>query len=595
MRKIFKYTLLLMTITATMSLGSGCDLFRKTNDGKVDKNWYMGLTYQNKAGEDTLYTTKMGDSVAAVALEGEYAGDYAIVKGEEVFVNIDTIKEKIDDRFYWDKNENLVLFTNANEVFTTKVGENEIVGTQSETTEYTISFVEKKKCYLNIKFVTKYIDIKYTFTKKKDDAPAILYLQYKDGEKTYMTVSDDIEMRSKGDYQNLIVTNVAEDTKVEILETGKNWDKVCTDTGYIGYLPVSYLEDAKKEKITYKNDSDTYTHVLMDKKVCMVWNQVYNQTANNQIGALTANVKGVNVISPTWFSLVDKRANLSSLADLDYVETAHNKGMQVWALVDDFKNKKITGTVLSNTSLRQRLVNNIMYFIDSYDLDGINIDFEYISKNVGDSYLQFLRELSIECRKAQKVLSIDNYVPSEWSSFYDIPQQGLLADYIIIMNYDEHTVGSTEAGSVASMPFVENSIKDTLALVNDKNRIINGMPFYTRLWTLTPANGEGEQEGTYVEDAVNGDYYLTSEALGMSQAKKAYKQAGVKPSFDEATGQNFVTYETTQGEVMMWLEDATSVKARLDLMTQYELGGAACWSLGRETDNIWNVMAPYFE
>lgn len=585
-----------MAVATVMFVGTGCDWFIKTNDGKVDLNWYMGLTYQNDSGADQPYTTENGDSVAAVALEDGYGEEYAIVKGEECFININTIKNNIDDRFYWDKNENLVLFTNATTIYKTKMGESVIYGSENgeESVDYVIAFVEKENCYINIKFVVRYIDMDYKLTKGSDSAPSIISLKYSNEEKTYMTTSDDIEMRTKGNYQNLIVKEIAEDTKVTVIESGKNWNKVSTDDGYIGFIPVKKLGDSEKKTAEYKDDKATYTHVLLDEKVSLVWNQIYNQTANENFDDLMKNVSGVNVVSPTWFSLTDKKGNLSSLADLDYVEKAHKKGMQVWALVNDFEDRKLTKKVLTATTTRQNLVKNIMYFVDSYDLDGINLDFEYISEDIGDSYLQFLRELSIEFRKNQKIFSIDNYVPSAWSEFYDREQQALLADYLIIMNYDEHTAGSEEAGSVSSLSYAEQGIKDTLAQAKDASRVINGMPFYTRVWCETPeASSDGT--GVFIEDAVNGNYYLSTQAVTMATAKEAYKEAGVKPNFDEVTGQNFVTYSKGDSTYMIWLEDEMSVKARLELMNKYEMGGAAYWALGQETDNIWKTIAPYFK
>ena len=124
----------------------------------------------------------------------------------------------------------------------------------------------------------------------------------------------------------------------------------------------------------------------MDGKVSLAWNQIYNQTANKNLEALLSKTKDINVVSPTWFSLVDRNGNLSTLADLDYVEKAHNKNIQVWALFNDFTDRNLTKKVLTSTKLRQRLVTNIMYYVDSYELDGVNIDFEYISKDIIDDY-----------------------------------------------------------------------------------------------------------------------------------------------------------------------------------------------------------------
>ena len=595
---INKRLIVLISIMLTaLIFGTGCDAFIKTNDGVVDLNWYMGLTEEEDEGDGKAFTSEFGD-VAAVSTENDYAEDYAVVKDGDAFVNIKTIKSKIDDRFYWDKNENLVLFTDATHVYTTKAGESEIISDDTETVDYVISFVENKQCYVNMNFVKKFHDMDFSVSPKEDKVPARVFLQYSLDKVTVAKTSDSIEMRTKGNYQNLIVTKLDKGTDIIIDEKGSDWSKVRTKEGFIGYIPTKYIKDEKTEKSKYKTDEDSYTHVLMDEKVSLAWNQVYNQTANGNVDGLLKNTKGINVISPTWFSIDDKKGNLSSLAELDYVEKAHKKGMQVWPLVDDFKDNKITKKVLGTTKIRQQLVKNIMFFVDGYDLDGINIDFEHISEENADDYLQFLRELSVECRKAKKVLSVDNYVPSDWSAYYDRKQQYRLADYLMIMNYDEHQKGDSVAGSVSSMEYAKTAIEGTIAEVGDGDRIINGMPFYTRIWYMVPDKEdlpEDAKEGAYVEDSANGNYYLSSETLTMDEAKKAYKKAGVKPTFDEKTGQNYVTYPTPHGEAMIWLEDATSVKSRMEMMKEYKLAGVAYWSLGKETDSIWDVITDYLK
>lgn len=594
MKKNIRYIFLLMTIVSVLAIGSGCDLFIKTNDGKVDLKWYMGLTYEDANGNDQPYNTLTGGQVAAVALEDGYSEEYAIVKGKEAYVNIDTVKANVDDRFYWDKNEDKIMFTNAKAIYKIKIGEKKLSGASNDSLDYDVALLENEKCYINMKFVTKFIDMDYKVYEESGNMPARVVLKYSNGEKTIMSTSKKIEMRTKGDYQNMIVTTVDKGTKVTVIETGKNWYKVSTEDGFIGYIPVKRLKDKKTEKAEYKSDKKEYTHVTLNKKVCLVWNQIYNQSANNNYDTLMEHTSGVNVISPTWFSLTDKKGNLSTLADLNYVEKAHKKGIQVWALVNDFSDKKLTKTVLTTTAPRQNLIKNIMFFMNSYDLDGINIDFEYITEDIIDSYLQFLRELSIECRKAKKILSIDNYAPAQWSEYYDREQQALLADYLIIMNYDEHTTGSKEAGSVSSMSYAETAIKDTIAQTGDPSRVINGMPFYTRVWKETPEE-DSDGKGVLIEDAANGNYYLSCEAVGMDKAKKAYEDAGAKPELDSTTGQNFVTYSKGKSTYMIWLEDEVSVKARLELMNKYKLGGGAYWALGQETDSIWKTISGYFK
>ena len=214
----------------------------------------------------------------------------------------------------------------------------------------------------------------------------------------------------------------------------------------------------------------------------------------------------VNVISPTWFSVSDNDGNVSSLASGEYVMQAHEKGLKVWGLVDNFSENMSTTTVLSNTAARQNLENQLVTYALKAGLDGINVDFESLSEDVGIHFLQFLRELSIQCHENNLVLSVDNPVPEDFTSHYDRAEQGKVVDYVIIMGYDEHYVGS-DAGSVASLPWVEQGVKDTLAEVPAKRTIL-AIPFYTRLWKTTDGGA------------------VTSEAIGMDQAQQAISDNG---------------------------------------------------------------------
>ncbi len=586
MKRIIRKTVCI-ALALSLCVGiCGCDLFIKTNKGHTDLFWYMNLTEEKENGKEVKLTSSQGE-VVAVALENEYAEEYGIVKDGDCFVNIDTIKEKVDDRFYYDENEKLVMFTNATDIIKSKVGKNKII--DGEELDYQISFVDKGNCYINLKFVTDNISAEYKLFKAKKKCPAIISLNYKTGKVKEGVLDDDIEMRTNGDYQNLIVTTLKEGTKVKIIETGKNWDKVKAVGGIIGYVPEKYVDDVRTLTSVYKDDSDTYNHRLIKDGVNMVWDAVYNTTANANLKNDVKHVKGVNVISPTWFEIGSKQGGLISRADEDYIKTAHRNEMEVWALLDDFKNKKIDHYVLTHTSVREKLIASLMDSIDALGIDGLNIDFEYVTQNVVKDYLQFLRELSVECRKRKVTLSVDNYAAENHTSYYDWKQQYKIADYVVFMNYDEHTTGSKEAGSVSSMDFMENCITNSIEVIGESNRIINGMPFFTRLWEMIP-DGKGSNKGTYVEDAVDGNYYLNSVALGMGLAEKAYKKAKAKPVFDKETGQNYVTYDKGAVTYQMWLEDETSIKSRLKLSKKYKVGGNAYWALGQEKDSIWDVI-----
>ena len=586
MKSFLKRTIVLVLALSMVFGVAGCDLFKKTNKGHTDLFWYMNLTEEKEGGKEVKFTSNEGE-VAAVALEDSYAEEYGIVKNGDCFVNIDSLKSGVDDRFYYDKNEKLVMFTNATEVITSEVGKNAL--TNGEEKDYQISFVENGKCYVNMDFVTDCISAEYKLFEAKKKCPAIISLNYKTGKVKEASLDDDIEMRTNGDYQNLIVKELKEDTKVKIIEEGENWDKVKAVGGIIGFVPSKYVDDIKNVESVYKSDEDTYNHQLIREGVSMVWDAVYNQSANANLKNDVKHVKGVNVISPTWFEMESKTGGLVSRASEDYIKTAHKNGMEVWALLDDFKSKKISHYVLSHTSSRKRLISSLMDSIDGLGVDGINVDFEFVTESVAKDYLQFLREMSVECRKNRITLSIDNYAAMGHTAYYDWKQQYKIADYVIFMNYDEHNAGDDEAGSVSSLEFMENAITNSVEQIGESNRVINGIPFFTRLWEMTP-EGKGTNKGTYVEDAVDGNYYLNSQALTMNKAEKACKDAKVKPTFDKTTGQNYATWEKGSTTYEIWLEDETSIKSRLELTKKYKLGGNAYWALGQEKDSIWNTI-----
>ena len=217
---------------------------------------------------------------------------------------------------------------------------------------------------------------------------------------------------------------------------------------------------------------------------------------------------------------------------------AHEKGLKVWGLVDNFSENMSTTTVLSNTAARQNLENQLVTYALKAGLDGINVDFESLSEDVGIHFLQFLRELSIQCHENNLVLSVDNPVPEDFTSHYDRAEQGKVVDYVIIMGYDEHYVGS-DAGSVASLPWVEQGVKDTLAEVPAKRTIL-AIPFYTRLWKTTDGGA--------------------------------------------------LTYEGDGATYQIWLEDSKSIAEKVKLIPKYKLAGVAEWKLGFENSGIWSVI-----
>lgn len=570
---------------------TGCE---KSSDERVDLYEYMGfLDYADENSEGT----KPAENQAIVVVEGDVSEYRGIVVEDKAYVDIDAIQKYIDDRFYWDSVENYVMYTNATDIYSTNVGESEcyLHGT-SENLGYVVSYIENETCYVSMEFVDKFADVDYKLYKGNDDEPARVCLSYLSGEYTEAKAEKDNKLRVSADLMSAIVADISKGDKVTILETGQEWSKAQTEDGYIGYIREKYYETKTTRTVERENDYATYTHNTLDEKVRLAWHQVTNTTANGNLSSLLSDVEGVNVISPTWITMQDTKGGIKDLTSSSYVDLAHDNGMQVWVLVDDFSandnGERYVDKVLASTSTRNKLEDNLIDTVKECGADGINIDYEYISLANGDNYLQFLREMSIKCKANDLILSVDNYIPSEWSGYYDLEQQGRLADYVVVMSYDEHTASSDTAGPVASLPFVKKAVEDTVALVGDASRVVMGIPFYTRVWNEIPEE-LAEEGAKIIEDSINGNYALSSSAVSMDVARDTYESAGVEPVWNEEAGTNYVYIQNEAGNTQIWIEDARSIQAKIDVATQNGVGGIACWKLGLETPDIWNVIEDF--
>ena len=398
-------------------------------------------------------------------------------------------------------------------------------------------------------------------------------------EKEQSSVKKDAELRVKGGIKSPILRTVKKDETVTIVESGEKWTKVCTKDGYIGYVKNRQLDKAEKKELKSDFKEPQITHNLKKEKINMAWHQVTEQAANSTLANVLSATKGVNVISPTWFYLNDNNGGIKTLASSDYVTYAHQHNVEVWALVSNLENPDVDTTqVLTHTSTRENLTNNLISAAIQYDLDGINVDMEALSTDAGEGYIQFIRELSIKCKKNDLVLSIDNYVPSSYTAFYNRKEQSCFADYIIIMGYDEHYKGSEEAGSVASIDFVKNGIKDTLKEVPAEQTIL-ALPFYTRLWAETT----GEDKKVTV----------TSEVVKMNNQQTVVNNSGASPKWSDKYGQYYIEYQKDGKTYKMWMEESKSIEQKLKAAKKAKIAGTSVWKLGMEDPTVWDTIIKY--
>ena len=502
------------------------------------------------------YYGEMADGEIALVIGTEKLEERGLVDGDRVYLPLDVVNTYLNQRYYWDSANQQILYATPSELTSASAS--------SEAGDKV--WVKDDKVYLNLTYVQEFTDLDAYITKD----PYRIAIQYKFKNVKTVTVKKNTSIRYRGGIKSAILTSVKKGTKLRLIEEMENWDQVATDDGYIGYIDKKKVGEAEKTKFERSFKKEEYSYLTMDSKVNMVWHQVTSTDANAYFADATANMTGVNVISPTWFYLTDTSGNIASIASADYVSQAHEKGLQVWGLIDNFTQEVSTTETLSSTAARQNIISQLIQAAQDVGMDGINVDFESLSEDVGIHFLEFLRELSIECHKNNLVLSVDNPVPEDFTSHYDRAEQGRVVDYVIIMGYDEHYVGS-EAGSVASLPWVEQGIQDTLDEVPAK-RVINAIPFYTRLWKTTGGN-------------------VTSEAIGMDQAQQTIAENNVETYWDKTTSQNYGKYDIDNSTYQIWLEDAQSVAEKVKLVSKYDLAGVSAWKLGFENNGIWQVIS----
>ena len=502
------------------------------------------------------YYGEMADGQIALVIGTEKLEERGLVDGDRVYLPLDVVNTYLNQRYYWDSANQQILYATPSELTSASAS--------SEAGDKV--WVKDDKVYLNLTYVQEYTDLDAYITKD----PYRIAIQYKFKNVKTVTVKKNTSIRYRGGIKSAILTSVKKGTKLRLIEEMENWDQVATDDGYIGYIDKKKVGEAEKTKFERSFKREQYSYLTMDSKVNMVWHQVTSTDANAYFADATANMTGVNVISPTWFYLTDTSGNIASIASADYVSQAHEKGLQVWGLIDNFTQEVSTTETLSSTAARQNIISQLIQAAQDVGMDGINVDFESLSEDVGTHFLEFLRELSIECHKNNLVLSVDNPVPEDFTSHYDRREQGLVVDYVVIMGYDEHYVGS-DAGSVASLPWVEQGVEDTLAEV-PAQRTILAIPFYTRLWKTTGGA-------------------VTSEAIGMTEAQNVLTENKVETVWDGSISQNYGEYEKDGSTYQIWMEDAQSIAEKVKLIPKYDLAGVAQWRLGFESNDIWSTIS----
>ena len=519
------------------------------------------------------YYEQESDDELSLILQDTVSSSKGRIENGVAYIPYQTVTEELGGRFYWDQETQRMLYTLPEEILEIQPESSSYVrGGETVTEEYPIVSQIDGEYYIALDFLEQYMEIQ----SRVYENPARAVILYKWGTVQTVDAREDAQVRYQGGIKSPILADVKAGQQMILLEELDNWSRVMTEDGIDGYIENSALSSPAETEYAYNGSyEENFTSLTRDHKINLAWHQVTSEAANQALSQDIKDMAGVNVISPTWFSVTSTQGNISSLASADYVSQAHEKGLEVWGLIDNFDDNVSTLETLSLRSSRQHIIDMLIQEAQRVDMDGINVDFEALAEEEAPHFIQFIRELSVACRKNGLVLSVDNPVP-QYTSFYDRKEQGIVADYVIIMGYDEHTVGSEEAGSVASLPFVEEGITQTLEEV-PKEKVINGVPFYTRLWT---ENNNGT---------------VSSEVCSMDQADAYVEQYGMEVYWNTEVSQNYAEAATDGGVLKMWMEDEESLEEKMKLIQEYDLAGVAEWKLGFERADVWAIISKYIQ
>lgn len=532
--------------------------------GRLGYTAYVKYAPSREHSDLPSYYQASGDEIA-VFLDGQAQEANGLLQQTQSYLPLAWVNQNLNERFYWDEQEKLLVYTLPEEIV--------YMNRDSRGESGRPLFLETAEgVYLSEELILDYTDIRMTAF--LEDEVHRLFISTHWEPEEWNVLKRKGAVREKGGIKSPIVVMQQEGAKVRVLDSMDYWARVQTEDGHMGY--IEKLRLGETEPLTYIStfQAPVYTNISLDQKICLAWHQVTSPEGNSTIQRMMRNTKGINVISPTWFSMADNEGNYTSLADRAYVDYLHSQGIQVWALIDNFSPNVQSEVLFSRSSVRTKLISSLMQDVQTYDLDGLNLDFESLKESAGPHYIQFIRELSVACRKNQVILSIDNHVPAPYNAFYNRKEQGNVADYVIIMGYDEHYSGG-EAGPVASLSYVKNGIKDTIKEV-PKEKVINAVPFYTRVWKT---NKEGN----------------SSDALGISDAKAWVKSNKVALQWLEDVGAYYGEVITEDESKIVWMEEERSLGLKMDLIKEYDLAGVACWKLGFEPKEIWDVVKTWDE
>lgn len=523
------------------------------------KEWMDGYKY---------FEVDSNTDKTLVIIDNKSYSDIGVMRDDVLYLPVDFVSDYINVRFYYDKESNAVLYTDDSRTYIYEPDSTGYKDSDGNTydSEYKIASEIDGTMYIAFQYVADYTNCTYAYGSK----PSRLSVNMINGEVSRVTAKKDMYIRYRGGIKSDILEQINKGDSVYYVESYDDWIKVISATGYTGYVKSSDVSEVYTEVPDNTYESE-YAGLSISQKVKLGWFQVAGTAGNDNYTQLTG-LSNINVIAPTWYSITSENGSMSNYSSASWVNAMHNKGLQVWPLVDDFNKSVDFKALYSSRTARKTMIDTLIKDARAYGYDGINLDLENVKSDYAKDFLQFVRELSVECHKNNIILSTDNYKPEAYNSCYNLKEQSDYVDYAIVMAYDEHYAGS-EAGSVASLTFVKEAVEDMTALV-PADKVVVGIPFFTRIWSVSQTS-------------------TTSSAVGMQAAIDELNKDGQTAIWNDDAGQYVCSYDKNGVTRKIWFEEDKSIEEKLKVVVDNNTAGIAVWKLGLEKASVWNVINQY--
>ena len=488
--------------------------------------------------------------------------DFSIEDGM-IYLSLDYIKEFLDKDIEYDKSSGEVRINNdhANKVL--KLNEYE-AKFNSGTIDLRAPVIEKDgKIMLPIEAFIYDYDVRLRY----DKDIRLLLLDYRDKDYDLSKTTSETLLREGASKRSPIIKKLPQGEELYVYGDKGKYYKVRMTEGYAGYVLKKDL-DENFEKVSFKSTSKNTSDSLIN----LTWDYTYAEHSEDKINQIK-DIKGLDVIIPTWFSIRNGNGDMIDRGNQNYIKKYNDLGIDVWAYLDNSFDPEITHEALSNEKTRKKIINKTLELCKKYGMKGINIDFEHTKIDDRDYITDFVREFR-QAAGEEFIITVD--VTPQISADvtkepYDRKTLAEIADYMVVMAYDQHWGSSDKAGSVAQYKWVEGSINVLFRNIPNKKMIL-GVPLYTRIW---------KEDGGKV----------TSKTISMDEVARIIASKGLKPVWDKESQQNYIEYQENGADYKIWIEDANSLEKKVSLVNKYNLAGVGSWRLGFETSNIWDVIS----